>query len=203
MPAKTTELTPLTLVDLEARAEALTDRKDETIKNTNALRLRLGDELLAGDRRSSLTEKKIVANDRELDRLDLEIQAIERAKTALREAQARAHIVELKATMNAGAGRTEALIVQWCAQVKALEETSGAIEAEIVGLAPTWRELHPRRAGMDRSLPPQHPDNLLKQSLASAPMVRIGRGFGARAAAEGKAALLAYARRYIAVKDEA
>ena len=97
MPAKTTETAPLTLADLEAKAEALIDRKDATIRDTNELRLRLGDELLAGDRRSSLTEKKIVNNDRELDRLDLEIQAIERAKAALRDAQARAERAALEA----------------------------------------------------------------------------------------------------------
>ncbi|HEY5473049.1 MAG TPA: hypothetical protein VIK32_07640, partial [Candidatus Limnocylindrales bacterium] len=53
----------------------------------------------------------------------------------------------------------------------------------------------------DRAHPPLHPDTLLKESLANAPMVRV-RGYGAKAAAEGKAALKAYAGRYIAVKDE-
>jgi hypothetical protein len=204
MPAKTTETTPLTLADLEAKAEALTDRKDEIIRHANVLRGMLGDQLLAGDRSATVTEKKIVSNDRELDRIDLEIQAIERAKTALREAQARARLVELKATMNAGADRADALIVQWLEQVDALEVTGAAIEAEIVGLAPTWRSLNPPPTDtglVDRARPPQHPNNALKESLTSAPMVRV-KGHEAKVAAEGKAALKAYAERYVAVKDE-
>jgi hypothetical protein len=184
---------PARIAELDAQTEAV-------IAKGETLRLRYGDELLSGAN-TAATEKALHDLDLERDAIECEKAAAHRAMAAEAEAAERARKAELINVINAGVTGMAKGIAKWSALVDQLEATSVEIATEAAAMIVADRELYPADwEHEDRRRRPQHPESLLKASLASAPLVRE-RGTAQKTAADATAALLAFPDRFVIDED--
>ena len=198
MATKTTPTKPdKTAAALEAKSVAVAAELEAAEDAARELKAALGAAMVAGDERAEAVQAELAAALAKVERLELGSEAFKAAVEAARERERADHRAELVNVVNSGAASMDTHVAKWLALLGPLEEEGAAIEADAQAMAVADRELNPESNDVpDRVRRPVHPEQLLKASLAAASRVRE-RGTAAKVSADAKAALLAYAARFV------
>jgi hypothetical protein len=190
-----------TAAALEAKSVAVAAELEAAEDAARELKAALGAAMVAGDERAEAVQAELAAALAKVERLELGSEAFKAAVEAARERERAEHRAELANVINLGAASMATHIGKWSALVDQLEATSVEIATEAAAMIVADRELYPADwEHEDRRRRPQHPESLLKASLASAPRVRE-RGTAQKTAADAAAKLLAYAGLFVVEED--